>query len=145
MSISEILRRLDAEIERLQQARDLLAGRATVIVTAPTGEMEIKSATSTKKRRTLSPEGRQRIAEGQRRRWAAQKVPSVTVLPPVTKRTRRTAANTSSPTQTALTSSVPTGPVAVRAADVKATSSPAPVAAPQSAYSFLMGPEAATS
>ena len=56
MGVSEILAALDREIAQMQQARALLGGH-----TAP------------KKKRNLTPEGRKRIAEAVRRRWAAQK------------------------------------------------------------------------
>jgi hypothetical protein len=82
MAMNNILAQLDAEIARLQQAKALLAasdgsvaptirrGRpAKTAVTAPTTR-------PTKKKRNLSPEGRARIAEAVKRRWAAQKAKS---------------------------------------------------------------------
>jgi hypothetical protein len=68
--------------------------------------------------RTLSAEARRRIGEAQRRRWAAEKTPVVTVLEPVVRRTRATQPRAVVPAPTALTASVPKGPIAVRAADV---------------------------
>jgi hypothetical protein len=63
MPIADILIHIEAEIARLKQARDILA------------DGEVKALT--RKKRILSPEGRQRIAEGQQRRWAAKrKLPS---------------------------------------------------------------------
>jgi hypothetical protein len=86
MAISEILATIDLEIAQLQQARALLSGgaapaakrapgrpRKTVaaakksVVTAPA------AAKPAKKKRKLSPEGRKRIAEAVKKRWAAQK------------------------------------------------------------------------
>jgi hypothetical protein len=68
MSVNEILASIDAEISTLQRARALL------IRTEP-NTLRGKASTkkSLKKKRTLSPEAKARIAEGQRKRWAAQK------------------------------------------------------------------------
>ena len=74
MQVSEILSEIDKEIARLQQVRSLLAGE-----TPKTRRGRQKSATSApapaKKaaKRRLSPEGRKRIAEAMKRRWAERK------------------------------------------------------------------------
>ena len=77
MQLSKILAEIDLEISRLEQARTLLAGD-----TAPAVKKTRKTKTSSaaaeapvkrKKKRNLSPEGRKRIAEAVRRRWALQK------------------------------------------------------------------------
>lgn len=60
MSHQSILAAIDDEIRRLQQVRSLLQGAAA-------------GKQSGKRRRTLSPEARERIAAAQRRRWAKQK------------------------------------------------------------------------
>jgi hypothetical protein len=104
MPISEILKQIDAEIARLKQVRDILAGKPP--------------APKLKAKRTLSAAARQRIGEAQRRRWAAEKTPVVTVLEPVVRRTRATQPRAVVPATTALTASVPQVPIAVRAADV---------------------------
>ena len=104
MSISEIVKQMDAEIARLKQVRHILAGQTP--------------APKPKAKRTLSAEERQRIGEAQRRRWAAEKTPVVTVLEPVVRRTRTTQPKAVAPATTALTASVPKGPIAVRAADI---------------------------
>jgi hypothetical protein len=104
MPIPEILKQIDAEIARLKQVRHILAGE----IPAP----------KLKAKRTLSAEARRRIGEAQRRRWAAEKTPVVTVLEPVVRRTRATQPRAVVPEPTALTASVPKGPIAVRAADV---------------------------
>jgi hypothetical protein len=104
MPIPEILKQIDAEIARLKQARHILAGAT--------------SAPKTTAKRTLSAEARQRMGEAQRRRRAAEKTPMVTVLEPVVRRTRAAQPRAVVPTTTALTASVPKGPIAVRAADV---------------------------
>ena len=76
MGVSEILIQIDREIAQLQQARALLGGGATVafkkskkeaVAAAPAAKKPLK------KKRNLTPEGRQRIAEAVKRRWAAQK------------------------------------------------------------------------
>ena len=72
MAIDSILAQIDAEISRLTQARALLANLGTVSVAAPTtGKAAVKAAK--RKKRVLSPEARKRIADAQRKRWAAQK------------------------------------------------------------------------
>ena len=74
MSINSILAQIDSEIERLQQVRSLLAGSGATAST--TTERKAKAAPAkakTRKKRVLSPEARKRIADAQRKRWAAQK------------------------------------------------------------------------
>jgi hypothetical protein len=81
MAISDILASIDHDIAQLQQARALLAGssapapkkkagrpRKVVAAVAPAAAKPAK-----KKKRNISPEGRKRIAEAVKRRWAAQK------------------------------------------------------------------------
>lgn len=68
MGVAEILAQIDHEIAQLQKARDLLAGT----------QAKSKAASSAapkpaKKKRRLTPEGRRRIAEAVKRRWAEQK------------------------------------------------------------------------
>ena len=71
MGVSEILVQIDREIAQLQQARALLAGGAAA---APKKATAAKAAKKPlKKKRNLTPEGRKRIAEAVRRRWAEQK------------------------------------------------------------------------
>jgi hypothetical protein len=104
MPIPEILKQIDAEIARLKQARHILAGKP------PAPKPTVK--------RTRSVVVRQRIGGVQRRFRAAEKIPVVTVLEPVVRRTRPAQPRAVFPATTALTASVPKGPVAVRAADV---------------------------
>lgn len=66
MALNEILSQIDREIELLQKARALLAGAAT-------NRKNPKAASSAPKKRRLSPEGRKRIAEAVKRRWAEQR------------------------------------------------------------------------
>jgi hypothetical protein len=74
MAIDTILAQIDSEIARLTQVRTLLANIG--IVAAPVTGRKAKKAPAkvkTRKKRTLSPEARKRIADAQRKRWAAQK------------------------------------------------------------------------
>ena len=74
MAIDNILAQIDAEIARLTHVRSLLTNLGTVAATAPSGKAK-KAAAKAKprKKRVLSPEARKRIADAQRKRWAAQK------------------------------------------------------------------------
>lgn len=79
MEISSILAAIDSEIARLKRARAALASESG-------GEITENGSRPPGKRisvRTFSPEARRRIAEAQKRRWAAarSRVPeSVSVL-----------------------------------------------------------------
>jgi hypothetical protein len=75
--MESILSQIDAEIARLTQVRSLLANIGTVAVPAgkPSGKKSPAKA-ARRKKRVLSPEARKRIADAQRRRWAAQKAKS---------------------------------------------------------------------
>ena len=78
MAIDSILAQIDEEIAKLKQVRALLAttGKvATKLAERKTKEAPVKAAkaSKTKKHRVLSPEARKRIADAQRKRWAAQK------------------------------------------------------------------------
>jgi hypothetical protein len=71
VGVSEILMQIDREIAQLRHARALLAGKA-----APAAK-KAKAAPAARKpgrkKRNLSPEGRKRIADAVKRRWAEQK------------------------------------------------------------------------
>jgi hypothetical protein len=75
VEVSRIIAEIDAQIAKLQQARALLAG-----TTVPAGRGRPKGsknaaaapATATRKRK-LSPEGRKRIAEAMKKRWAERR------------------------------------------------------------------------
>ncbi len=76
MAIESIVALIDEEIAKLTQIRTLLAsttGSATYKVALPKAK---KAPAKGKKRRVLSPEARKRIADAQRKRWAAQKAKS---------------------------------------------------------------------
>jgi hypothetical protein len=79
MDVSKILGEIDAKIHSLQQARVAIVslngdspekakrGR-------PKGSVNVlKTVHVVKKKRNLSPEGRKRIADAMKRRWAAQR------------------------------------------------------------------------
>jgi pyruvate/2-oxoglutarate dehydrogenase complex dihydrolipoamide acyltransferase (E2) component len=71
VGVSEILAQIDREIAQLQQARSLLGGAAAP---APKKAAAARAAKKpVKKKRNLTPEGRKRIAEAVKRRWAEQK------------------------------------------------------------------------
>ena len=72
MGISQILAQIDREIALLQHARRMLAGKDAKPAAASRPATKRVSA-ATKKKRNLTPEGRRRIAEAVRRRWAEQK------------------------------------------------------------------------
>lgn len=72
MPIDSILAQLDAEIARLTQVRSLLANSGKVTTKFPERK-NTKAPAKARKRRVLSAEARKRIADAQRKRWAAQK------------------------------------------------------------------------
>jgi hypothetical protein len=74
MSIESILTEIDAEIARLTQVRSLLAGTRTVSTSV--SKSKTGKGPGRKKKRVLSAEARKRIADAQRKRWAAQKAKS---------------------------------------------------------------------
>ncbi len=69
MSIETIVQEIDAEIARLVQVRALLA--STGKVAAKLATVKVDKAPKTRKKRVLSPEARKRIADAQKKRWAA--------------------------------------------------------------------------
>ena len=81
MEVSRIVAEIDAQILKLQQARALLSGVAAPAARAgrgrPKGSKNGGAATvgapaGTRKRK-LSPEGRKRIAEAMKKRWAERR------------------------------------------------------------------------
>jgi len=73
MGIDSILAEIDAEIARLTQARALLASMGSATPAATKVKAATKTAKKAGKKRVLSPEARKRIADAQRKRWAAQR------------------------------------------------------------------------
>jgi len=77
MAIDSILAQLDSEIARLMQVRSLLANSGKV--SAKTTERKnAKGPAKSRKKRVLSADARKRIADAQRKRWAAQKAKTKT-------------------------------------------------------------------
>ncbi|HUN84907.1 MAG TPA: hypothetical protein VMU48_11030 [Terracidiphilus sp.] len=72
MAIDTILEKIDAEIERLTRVRALLAdgGKAAHKVD---GRKTAPAVAKKRKKRFLSADARKRIADAQRKRWAAQR------------------------------------------------------------------------
>lgn len=64
MGLEGVLASIDAEISKLQQVRNLLAGSSG-------GSSSV--AAKRKKHHTMTDEGKRRIAEAQKRRWAKTK------------------------------------------------------------------------
>jgi len=77
LGVSEILAQIDSEIAQLQQARALLAG--TTVASKKTAATPAAKK-SGRKKRNLTPEGRKRIAEAVKRRWAEQKKTAIKVI-----------------------------------------------------------------
>lgn len=72
MNTSSILALIDAEIAKLTEARALLAtAGSSALKLAPLTKTAVAAKPKTKKKRVLSAEARKRIAEAQRKRWAA--------------------------------------------------------------------------
>lgn len=79
MDFEQVIQVIDAEIERLQEARAVLAGsgskrgpgRPKVASRHKTSATTTAKATNPKRR--LSAEGRKRIADAMRKRWAERK------------------------------------------------------------------------
>jgi hypothetical protein len=74
VEVTRIIAEIDAEISKLQQARELLSGIAAKAGKGPgrpKGSKNAKAATPHK--RKLSPEGRKRIADAMKRRWAEKR------------------------------------------------------------------------
>jgi hypothetical protein len=75
VEVSRIIAEIDSQISKLQQARALLAG---TVAAAPAGRGRPKgskstSVTPTPRKRKLSAEGRKRIADAMKKRWAERR------------------------------------------------------------------------
>ncbi|HEY1904173.1 MAG TPA: hypothetical protein VGG56_17215 [Terracidiphilus sp.] len=81
MALSDILASIDSDITQLQKARALLTGAIAPATKRKAGRPRKVASGVTpapakpakRKKRNLSPEGRKRIAEAVKRRWATQK------------------------------------------------------------------------
>jgi hypothetical protein len=72
VEVSRIVAEIDAQILKLQQARALLAGAADSTRPGP-GRPKGSTAKPAKRKRNLSPEGRKRIADAMKKRWAERR------------------------------------------------------------------------
>ena len=82
MALSGIIAEIDAEIAKLQQARAVLSGAGTTqpgrgrpkgsknAKPAATAPAKIAAPSKSASKRKLSPEGRKRIADAMKKRWA---------------------------------------------------------------------------
>ena len=70
MSLESILAEIDAEIGRLQQAKELLTGISAKRGPGRPKSIATASAPTMGRRRRMSAEGRARIAAAQKARWA---------------------------------------------------------------------------
>ena len=85
MDVSKIIAEIDAKIASLQQARVVLAGLDESVPAVakpkrgrPKGSTNaVKAAKPAKRKRNLSPEGRKRIADAMKRRWAERRSAAV--------------------------------------------------------------------
>ena len=88
MDVSKIVAEIDAKIASLQQARAVLVDldestiaskprrgrpKGSTNVVKTTMEKQVKAVKPAKRKRNLSPEGRKRIAEAMKRRWAERR------------------------------------------------------------------------
>lgn len=87
MEVSRIIAEIDAQISKLQQARALLAGtqtatkgpgrprgrKAAVKAAAAAPKVATPKTATAGRKRKLSPEGRKRIADAMKKRWAERR------------------------------------------------------------------------
>ena len=79
MAHKDVISAIDKEIARLQEARSILAGDETDTPVAkkrpgrPATKKAVAAPRKTSGKRVLSAEARKRIADAQKKRWAAQK------------------------------------------------------------------------
>ena len=81
VEVSRIVAEIDAQILKLQQARALLAGSAAPAVRtgrgrpngSKNGSAAAAAAPAGTRKRKLSPEGRKRIADAMKKRWAERR------------------------------------------------------------------------
>ena len=75
MEVNRIIAEIDAQISKLQQARALLAGTTTSAARSGRGRPKgsKNAAKATPRKRKLSPEGRKRIADAMKKRWAERR------------------------------------------------------------------------
>jgi hypothetical protein len=124
VNTEEIVATIDAEIARLQEVRAVLSGTVTSKRRGrpPGWPKKAAPAKAASKKRVISAEGRAKIAEAQRKRWAKAKRAKAKPKKPVavTKVAPKKAPVKRQPKplarkKTALSGNVPTGPVAAPA------------------------------
>jgi hypothetical protein len=73
VEVKQILAELEQEIRRLQEVRALLGGNSTAKRRPGRPATKHTAVRKTTKKHRLSPEGRKRISEALKRRWAARR------------------------------------------------------------------------
>jgi hypothetical protein len=73
VEVSRIIAEIDSQIQKLQQARELLAGTDRSSTKGPGRPKGSKNTATRSNKRRLSPEGRKRISETMKRRWAERR------------------------------------------------------------------------
>ncbi len=75
MNTNDILFAIDAEISKLQRARAILSSYSdpAIVKRGPGRPKKVASPVKTAAKRTMSVEGKARIAAAQKKRWAAAK------------------------------------------------------------------------
>lgn len=73
MEVSRIIAEIDAQILKLQQARALLADAAPARSGRGRPKGSANRPATTKGKRNLTPEGRKRIADAMKKRWAERR------------------------------------------------------------------------
>lgn len=73
VQVNRIIQEIDAEITRLQQARSLLLGGVSTLKKNHVGRPAAGPKKAVKRKRRLSAEGRKRIADAMRKRWAERR------------------------------------------------------------------------
>jgi len=82
VEVTRIIAEIDAQIQKLQQARSLLAEASQPVragrgrpkgTKKPTSAASAGTASTGKRKRKLTPEGRKRIADAMKKRWAERR------------------------------------------------------------------------
>jgi hypothetical protein len=73
VEVSRIIAEIDAQIQKLQQARALLASATAPVRSGPGRPKGSVNKVATSRKRNLTPEGRKRIADAMKRRWAERR------------------------------------------------------------------------
>ena len=74
MAIEDVVAQIEAEIAKLQQAKALLSeGTAVVGRGRPKGSKNAAKTPAKSKKGGISPEGRKRIADAMKKRWAERR------------------------------------------------------------------------